>query len=70
MINRVLIASLVFAAPARPVSAQDAKISVNMIGIGRAYDLRPLAVYASASIGGDHLDLRFLDGTQLCCCSE
>ena len=35
MINRVLIASLVFAAPARPVSAQDAKISVNMIGIGR-----------------------------------
>ena len=35
MINRVLIAALVFAAPARLISAQDAKISVNMIGIGR-----------------------------------
>ena len=35
MIKRVLIAVLVFAAPARLVSAQDAKISVDMIGIGR-----------------------------------
>src|SRR5260370_26946554 len=36
----------------------------------RAYELRPLAVYASASIRGYHLGLRFLDGTQLCCCSK
>src|SRR5580692_5548613 len=34
MIKRVLIAALVFAAPACLVSAQDAKISVDMIGIG------------------------------------
>ena len=35
MINRVLIAALVFAAPVCPVSAQDTKVSVDMIGIGR-----------------------------------
>jgi hypothetical protein len=35
MINRVLIAALVFAASACLVSAQDAKVSVDMIGIGR-----------------------------------
>jgi hypothetical protein len=35
MINRVLIAALVFAAPVCLVSAQDAKVSVDMIGIGR-----------------------------------
>jgi hypothetical protein len=35
MIKRVLIAVLVFAAPARLVSAQDTKVSVDMIGIGR-----------------------------------
>jgi hypothetical protein len=34
MIKRVLFAALVFAAPACPVSAQDAKVSVDMIGIG------------------------------------
>jgi hypothetical protein len=34
MIKRVLFAALVFAAPACPVLAQDAKISVDMIGIG------------------------------------
>ena len=34
MIKRVLFAALVFAAPVCPVSAQDAKVSVNMIGIG------------------------------------
>ena len=34
MIRRVLFAALVFAAPACPVLAQDAKISVDMIGIG------------------------------------
>ena len=35
MINRVLIAALVFAAPVCPVSAQGTKVSVDMIGIGR-----------------------------------
>jgi hypothetical protein len=35
VIKRVLIAALVFAAPARLVSAQNAKVSVGMIGIGR-----------------------------------
>jgi hypothetical protein len=35
MIKRVLIAVLVFAAPACLVSAQDARVSVDMIGIGR-----------------------------------
>lgn len=34
MIKRALFAALVFAAPAYPVLAQDAKISVDMIGIG------------------------------------
>jgi hypothetical protein len=36
MIKRVLIAALVFAAPACLVSAQDARVSVDMIGIGVA----------------------------------
>jgi hypothetical protein len=35
MIKRVLIAMLIFAAPACLVSAQDARVSVDMIGIGR-----------------------------------
>jgi hypothetical protein len=35
MIKRALIAALVFVAPACRVSAQDAKVSVDMIGIGR-----------------------------------
>ena len=34
MIKRVLFAALVFAAPACLVSAQDAKVSVDMVGIG------------------------------------
>jgi hypothetical protein len=34
MIKRVLLAALAFAAPACPVLAQDAKVSVDMIGIG------------------------------------
>ena len=34
MMKRVLFAALVFAAPACPVSAEDAKVSVDMIGIG------------------------------------
>ena len=34
MIKRALFAALVFAAPACPVSAQDSKVSVDMIGIG------------------------------------
>jgi hypothetical protein len=34
MINRVSVAVLVFAAPVCRVSAQDAKVSVDMIGIG------------------------------------
>src|ERR1700733_2501855 len=35
MIRRVMIAAMVFAAPICPVSAQDARVSVDMIGIGR-----------------------------------
>jgi hypothetical protein len=34
MIKRVLFAALVFAAPSCRVSAQDSKVSVDMIGIG------------------------------------
>src|SRR5712664_1256579 len=34
MMNRILFAALVFAAPACPVLAQDVKVSVDMIGIG------------------------------------
>jgi hypothetical protein len=34
MIKRALFAALVFAAPACPVSAQDSRVSVDMIGIG------------------------------------
>jgi hypothetical protein len=34
MIKRVLFAALFFGAPACPVSAQDVKVSVDMIGIG------------------------------------
>jgi hypothetical protein len=34
MIKRVLFAVLVFTAPVCPVSAQDARVSVDMIGIG------------------------------------
>src|SRR5882757_9313929 len=34
MIRRVMIAAMVFAAPICPVSAQDTKVSVDMIGIG------------------------------------
>ena len=34
MMKRALFAALVFAAPACPVSAQDSKVSVDMIGIG------------------------------------
>jgi len=36
----------------------------------RRHELRSLAVHASASIGGNGLDLWFLDGTQLRCLSE
>ena len=35
MMRRVMIAALAFAAPAGMVSAQDNKVSVDMIGIGR-----------------------------------
>ena len=36
----------------------------------RGHELRSLAVYSSTSIGGNHLDLWILDGTQLRCCGE
>jgi hypothetical protein len=36
----------------------------------RGHELRSLAVYERASLGGDRLDLRFLDRTQLRCCGE
>ena len=36
----------------------------------REHELRPLAVYARASVRRNHLDLRFLDRTQLRCCSK
>ena len=36
----------------------------------RGDELRSLAVYSSASIGGNNLDLWILDRTQLRCCSE
>ena len=69
MIKRILFAALVFAAPACLVLAQDAKISVDMIGIGGM----SCAHWRSTQehrLEGDHLDLRFLDGTQLRCCGE
>ena len=34
MVKRILFAVLIFAAPFCPVSAQDAKVSVHMMGIG------------------------------------
>lgn len=34
MIKRVLVAVVIFAAPVCPVSAQDAKVRVDMVGIG------------------------------------
>src|SRR6266478_5560497 len=69
MVKPVLLAALVCAAPVCLSSAQDAKVSVNMMGIG-GHELRSLAVYSSASIGGNNLDLWILDGTQLRCRSE
>jgi hypothetical protein len=36
----------------------------------RRHELRSLAVHSSPSIGGNNLDLWFLDGTQLRCLSE
>ncbi len=36
----------------------------------RGHELRSLAVYERASFGGNRLDLRFLDRTQLRCCGE
>src|ERR1700676_5737565 len=36
----------------------------------RKHELRSLAVHSSTSIGGNNLDLWFLDGTQLRCRSE
>jgi hypothetical protein len=36
----------------------------------RGHELRSLAVYQRASFGGNRLDLRFLDRTQLRCCGE
>ena len=36
----------------------------------RGHELRALAVYPSASIGGNNLDLWILDGTQLRCRSK
>jgi hypothetical protein len=36
----------------------------------RGHELRSLAIYERASLGGDRLDLRFLDRTQLRCCGE
>jgi len=67
MIKPVLLA-LVCAAPVCLSSAQDAKVSVDMMGIG--HELRALAVYPSASIGGNNLDLWILDGPQLRCRSK
>jgi hypothetical protein len=34
MVKRILLAVLIFAAPFCPVSAQDAKVSIDMVGIG------------------------------------
>jgi hypothetical protein len=34
MVKRILFAVLIFAAPFCPVSAQDAKVSIDMVGIG------------------------------------
>src|SRR3954467_4093786 len=66
MVKPVLLAALVCAAPVCLSSAQDAKVSVDMMGIG-GHELRALAVYSSASIGGNNLDLWILDRTQLRC---
>jgi hypothetical protein len=62
MMKRSLFASIVFGASVCLVSAEDAKVSVDMIGIG-SMSLCALAVYGRASIGGDRLDSRFLDRT-------
>jgi len=69
MVKPVLLAALVCAAPVCLSSAQDAKVSVDMMGIG-GHELRSLAVYSGTSIGGNNLDLWILDGTQFRCRSE
>src|SRR5260221_13078312 len=59
VIRRVSIAALVFAAPVCLVSAQDAKVSVDMIGIGgmscahwpRNSDKRSVIVHATPPLG-------------------
>jgi hypothetical protein len=68
MVKPVLLATLVCAVPVCQSSAQDAKVSVDMMGIGGMSCL--LAVYSSTSTGGNNLDLWILDGTQLRCRSE
>ena len=68
MVKPVLLAALICAAPVCLSSAQDAKVSVDMMGIGSMSCA--LAVYSSPSIGGNDLGLWFLDGTQLRCRSE
>src|SRR5260370_42565549 len=65
-IKRALFAALVVAAPVCLVLAQDAKVSVHMMGIGGM----SCAHWRSTQEHLSRLDLRFLDGTQLRCCSK
>jgi hypothetical protein len=64
--KRFLFAAIVSAVPVCLVSAQDAKVSVDMIGIG-GMSCSHWRSTKEASFGGNRLDLRFLDRTQLRC---
>src|ERR1700682_1585222 len=68
MVKPVLLAALICAAPVCPSSAQDVKVSVDMMGIGGMSCAHWQSTQAHRSEGG--LDLWFLDGTQLRCLSE
>jgi hypothetical protein len=56
MVKLLLLAALACVVLICPSSAQDDKVSVDMMGIG-GMSCAHLAVYSSTSIGGNNLDL-------------
>jgi hypothetical protein len=69
MMKPFLLAAMVSAVPVCLVSAQDAKVSVDMIGIG-AMSCAHWRSTKEHSFGRNRLDLRLLDRTQLRCSGE
>jgi len=64
MVNPVLLAALVCAAPVSRSSAQDAGVSVDMMGIG-AMSCAHWQSTQALRLEGNNLDLWFLDGTSI-----